>query len=175
MKTLVENTTGSPIHSETVPEQNSSSTNPTDNPPKVLEDEPSTTNKEINKETPSIPSTSNPHEHLDDINQSPSDDPPVKSNISTTPTPPDSKDTDSKFVTRSSNVTNKESANSDGTGSSSGGGGGGGGWGMWGGWGGSLWSSVSTVAESAQAIGQKVCFIWKEVVAVDVDFGFFAE
>lgn len=33
----------------------------------------------------------------------------------------------------------------------------GGGWGGWGGWGGSLWSSVSTVAESAQAIGQKVC------------------
>ena len=33
---------------------------------------------------------------------------------------------------------------------------GGGGWGGWGGWGGSLWSSVSTMAESAQAIGQKV-------------------
>ena len=32
----------------------------------------------------------------------------------------------------------------------------GGGWGSWGGWGGSLWSSVSTVAESAQALGQKV-------------------
>ena len=35
-------------------------------------------------------------------------------------------------------------------------GGGGGGWGSWGGWGTSLWSSVSSVAESAQAIGQKV-------------------
>ena len=35
-------------------------------------------------------------------------------------------------------------------------GGGGGGWGSWGGWGTSLWSSVSTVAESAQALGQKV-------------------
>ena len=35
-------------------------------------------------------------------------------------------------------------------------GGGGGGWG-WGGWGKSLWSSVSTVTESAQALGQKVC------------------
>ena len=34
-------------------------------------------------------------------------------------------------------------------------GGGGGGWG-WGGWGKSLWSSVSTVTESAQALGQKV-------------------
>ena len=33
--------------------------------------------------------------------------------------------------------------------------GGGGGWG-WGGWGKSLWSSVSTVTESAQALGQKV-------------------
>lgn len=33
---------------------------------------------------------------------------------------------------------------------------GGGGWGGWAGWGGSLWSSVSTVAESAQALGQKV-------------------
>lgn len=31
----------------------------------------------------------------------------------------------------------------------------GGGWG-WGGWGRSLWSSVSTVTESAQALGQKV-------------------
>ena len=37
----------------------------------------------------------------------------------------------------------------------SGGGEGGGGWG-WGGWGKSLWSSVSTVTESAQALGQKV-------------------
>lgn len=36
-----------------------------------------------------------------------------------------------------------------------GGGGGRGGWG-WGGWGKSLWSSVSTVTESAQALGQKV-------------------
>ena len=34
-------------------------------------------------------------------------------------------------------------------------GGGGGGWGGWGGWGG-LWSSVSTVTESAQALGSKV-------------------
>ena len=37
----------------------------------------------------------------------------------------------------------------------SGNGEGGGGWG-WGGWGKSLWSSVSTVTESAQALGQKV-------------------
>lgn len=37
-----------------------------------------------------------------------------------------------------------------------GGGDGGGGWGGWGEWGNSLWSSVSIVAESAQAIGQKV-------------------
>lgn len=36
-----------------------------------------------------------------------------------------------------------------------GGGGEGGGWG-WGGWGRSLWSSVSTVTESAQVLGQKV-------------------
>ena len=35
--------------------------------------------------------------------------------------------------------------------------GGGGGWG-WGGWGTSLWSSVSTVTESAQALGPKVCY-----------------
>ena len=39
--------------------------------------------------------------------------------------------------------------------SSKSGDGGGGGWG-WGGWGRSLWSSVSTVTESAQALGQKV-------------------
>ena len=39
--------------------------------------------------------------------------------------------------------------------SKSGDGGEGGGWG-WGGWGRSLWSSVSTVTESAQALGQKV-------------------
>ncbi len=36
----------------------------------------------------------------------------------------------------------------------------GGGWG-WGGWGNSLWSSVSTVTESAQALGSKVCaLLW---------------
>ena len=33
-----------------------------------------------------------------------------------------------------------------------------GGWGGWGDWGSSLWTSVSTVAVSAQAIGQKVIF-----------------
>ncbi len=38
-------------------------------------------------------------------------------------------------------------------------GGGGGGWGTWGGWGSSLWSSVSSVAESAQVIGQKVLLV----------------
>ncbi len=44
----------------------------------------------------------------------------------------------------------------------------GGGWG-WGGWSNSLWSSVSTVTESAHALGSKVCgLLW--CLSVDLDF-----
>ena len=69
-----------------------------------------------------------------------------------TPTSEDSKDTGdsgakvepSPAVAASTATTEASSKSGDG-----------GGWG-WGGWGRSLWSSVSTVTESAQALGQKV-------------------
>ena len=75
----------------------------------------------------------------------------------TTPTSEESKDTrDSGAKVEPSPAVAPTAPVAATTSSESGDGGeGGGGWG-WGGWGKSLWSSVSTVTESAQALGQKV-------------------
>ena len=76
--------------------------------------------------------------------------------------PPIAKHTNSKSAVEISNSSSNAAEPTVGGlgGDGSVGGSGGSGWGVWGGWGGSLWSSVSTVAESAQAIGQKVVYYW---------------